>query len=202
MTFHVDAESITRNWRLGNKADKYANARRWRAALPAHRSLGKRDGSSQMIANAIYRANNEETPLRDGENAATDIVERLAHAYRYFYKLVEVDCQKARTARRQYGYSRFAVLWDLWLNYEFDIAERGFEYLELKMGNTALALFVVDAEDSVPEWKRRSTSIYRGAAKLLDDLDVPENLRSAARTYVDEYDIVFPKITKDIKRKI
>lgn len=202
MTFRVNAESITRNWKLGNKADKYANARRWRAALPAHRSLGRRDGSSQIIANAIYQANNDEAPLRDGENAAPDVVERLAHAYRYFWKLVEVDCQKARTARRQYGYSRFAVLWDLWLNYEFDITERGFEYLELKMGNTALALFVVDAEDEVPEWKRRSTSIYNGASKLLNDLDVPENLRTAAQVYIKEYDATFPKVTKEIKRKL
>jgi len=200
--FHVNAESITRSWALGNKADKYANAARWRVALRSHRALGMRDGSTQAIAEAIQKANVKENPLRDSDSASTDIVERLAHAYRYFWKLVEVDLDKAKAARRSYGYSRFAVLWDLWLNYEFDIAEKGFEYLELQMGNLAMSLFVKDVEDSIPEWKRRSTTIYSGAKKLLYDLDVPENLRIAAKSYIEQYDIAFPIVTKDLKRKI
>lgn len=200
--FHVNAESITRNWSLGNKADKFSNARRWRVALDAHRSVGKRDGRTQLIAEAIRAANRQDAPLLDAPEANSDIVERLAHAYRYFIMLCQVDFSRARKSRRQYGYSRFAVLWDLWLNYEFDINEHGFEYLDLEMSNRAMELFVVNAEDEVPEWKRRSTGMYKSASKLLDDLDVPENLRQAAKDYIAEYCVVFPIETKNRKRKI
>ena len=198
----INAESIQRNWELGNKADKYSNARRWRVALPSFRAVGARDGRTQQIANAIYAANNKETPLLDSQEAPTDTVERLARAYKYFYKLLEVDGMKARRARRQYGYSRFAVLWDMWLNYEFDIKEKGFEYLELKMGNLALELFVSDVEDASPEWKRRAAGMYSSATKLLTDFGVPKELRTAAETYVIEYDKAFPKPPKDLKRKV
>jgi len=198
----INAESIQRNWQLGNKADKYSNARRWRVALSAFRAVGQRDGRTQLIANAIQAANNAENPLRDSQEAPTDTVERLARAYKYFYKLLEVDGLKARRARRQYGYSRFAVLWDLWLNYEFDIKDKGFEYLELQMGNQALSLFVGNVEDAVPEWKRRAAGMYSSATKLLTDLGVIKELREAAQNYVTEYDKAFPKVTKDLRRKI
>lgn len=197
----IDAVSIQRNWELGNKADIFANARRWRVALPSFRAVGQRDGQTQVIANAIRAANNSQNPLRDEQEAPTDTVQRLARAYKYFYKLLEVDGLKARRARRQYGYSRFAILWDMWLSYEFDIAEKGFEYLELKMGNQALSLFVENVEDAVPEWKRRSAGMYSSATKLLTDLGVPKELRAAAETYVIEYDKIFPRVTKQIKRK-
>jgi hypothetical protein len=200
--FRVNSESIQRNWQQGNKADKYSNARRWRVALPAFRAVGARDGRTQQIANAIQSANNAETPLRDAQEATTDTVERLARAYKYFYKLLEIDSLKARRARRQYGYSRFAVLWDMWLNYEFSIAEKGFEYLELSMGNKALELFVMDAEDAAPEWKRRAAGMYSSASKLLTDLDVPKELRAAAESYIAEYDKAFPKPPKDLRRKV
>lgn len=201
MTTLINAESIQRNWELGNKADKYSNSRRWRVALPAFRAVGKRDGQTQIIASALQAANNKETPLKDSQEAPTDTVERLARAYKYFYKLLEVDGLKARRARRQYGYSRFALLWDMWLNYEFDIAEKGFEYLELKMGNQALGLFVENVEDAVPEWKRRAAGMYSSASKLLTDLDVLPELREAARVYVERYDEAFPKPPKDLRRK-
>ncbi len=201
MTFRIDAESIRNNWQLGNKADVFANSRRWRVALPAFRAVGARDGRTQQIANAIQAANNAQYPLKDTQEATTDTVERLARAYKYFYKLLEVDGLKARRARRQYGYSRFAVLWDMWLNYEFSIADKGFEYLELKMGNLALELFVRDVEDAAPEWKRRAAGMYSSASKLVNDLDVLPALRNAAELYVKEYDVAFPKPPKDLKRK-
>lgn len=197
----INAESISRNWQLGNKADKYSNARRWAVALPSLRASQTR-GAMQIIANAIYAANNQERPLEDSHEAPTDTVERLARAYKYFIKLLEVDCYRARQARRKYGYTRFAVLWDLWLNYEFDVKEHGFEYLELTMGNLALSLFVENAEDETPEWKRRSAGMYSSATKLLTDYGVPKELRTAAELYVTEYDKIFPKVTKDLKRKI
>lgn len=201
MMIPINAESITRRWVLGNKADKYANARRWSVALPAFRAVGKRDGSTQIVANAIYAANNAETPLQDVVEAPTDTVERLARAYKYFYKLLEVDFAKARQVRRKYGYSRFALLWDLWLNYEFDVADKGFEYLELGMSNTGMELFVKNNEEEVPEWKRRSTGMYSSAIKLLTDYGVPKELKDAAQNYINEYDKVFPKVTKQPKRK-
>lgn len=198
----INAESITRKWRLGNRADKYANARRWEVALPAFRASQKR-GAMQAIADAIYAANNAEMPLLTGrQEAPTDTVERLARAYKYFIKLLEVNAQEARRARRKYGYTRFAVMWDLWLCYEFNIFERGFEYLELDMGNTALSLFVQDVEDATPEWKRRSTGIYSSASKLLTDQDVPNQIRTAAELFVMEYDKLFPKPPKNMKRKL
>ena len=198
----INSESIQRNWELGNKADKYSNTRRWRVALPAFRAVGARDGRTQQIANAIQAANNAVNPLRDEQDAPVDTVQRLARAYKYFYKLLEVDGLKARRARRQYGYSRFAILWDMWLSYEFDIAEKGFEYLELKMGNQALSLFVENVEDAVPEWKRRAAGMYSSASKLLTDLDVLPELREAARVYVEKYDEAFPKPPKDLRRKV
>lgn len=198
----INSESIQRNWELGNKADKYSNTRRWRVALPAFRAVGARDGRTQAIANAIQAANNAVNPLRDEQDAPVDTVQRLARAYKYFYKLLEVDGLKARRARRQYGYSRFAILWDMWLSYEFDIAEKGFEYLEMKMGNQALGLFVENVEDAVPEWKRRAAGMYSSASKLLTDLDVLPELREAARVYVEKYDEAFPRPPKDLKRKI
>ena len=198
----INSESIQRNWELGNKADKYSNTRRWSVALPAFRAVGARDGRTQQIANAIQAANNAVNPLRDEQDAPVDTVQRLARAYKYFYKLLEVDGLKARRARRQYGYSRFAILWDMWLSYEFDIAEKGFEYLEMKMGNQALGLFVENVEDAVPEWKRRAAGMYSSASKLLTDLDVLPELREAARVYVEKYDEAFPRPPKDLKRKI
>lgn len=198
----INSESIQRNWELGNKADKYSNTRRWRVALPAFRAVGARDGRTQQIANAIQAANNAVNPLRDEQDAPVDTVQRLARAYKYFYKLLEVDGLKARRARRQYGYSRFAILWDMWLSYEFDIAEKGFEYLEMKMGNQALSLFVENVEDAVPEWKRRAAGMYSSASKLLTDLDVLPELREAARVYVEKYDEAFPRPPKDLRRKI
>lgn len=198
----INSESIQRNWELGNKADKYSNTLRWNVALPAFRAVGARDGRTQQIANAIQAANNAVNPLRDEQDAPVDTVQRLARAYKYFYKLLEVDGLKARRARRQYGYSRFAILWDMWLSYEFDIAEKGFEYLEMKMGNQALGLFVENVEDAVPEWKRRAAGMYSSASKLLTDLDVLPELREAARVYVEKYDEAFPRPPKDLRRKI
>ena len=198
----INSESIQRNWELGNKADKYSNTRRWNVALHAFRAVGARDGRTQQIANAIQAANNAVNPLRDEQDAPVDTVQRLARAYKYFYKLLEVDGLKARRARRQYGYSRFAILWDMWLSYEFDIADKGFEYLEMKMGNQALGLFVENVEDAVPEWKRRAAGMYSSASKLLTDLDVLPELREAARVYVEKYDEAFPRPPKDLKRKI
>ncbi len=200
--FRTSATFITRQWAAGNKADKYSNTRRWRVALPSFRAVGARDGKTQMIANAIQAANNAEIPLRDTSEAPTDTVHRLARAYKYFYKLLEIDGLKARRARRQYGYTRFALLWDKWITYEFDIAEKGFEYLELNMGNEALDLFVENIENDVPEWKRRAAGMYSSASKLLTDLDVLPELREAARVYVEKYDEAFPKPPKDLKRKI
>ena len=198
----INSESVQRNWELGNKADIFSNSRRWRVALPAFRAVGARDGRTQQIANAIQAANNAVNPLRDEQDAPVDTVQRLARAYKYFYKLLEVDGLKARRARRQYGYSRFAILWDMWLSYEFDIADKGFEYLEMKMGNQALGLFVENVEDAVPEWKRRAAGMYSSASKLLTDLDVLPELREAARVYVEKYDEAFPRPPKDLKRKI
>ena len=198
----INSESVQRNWELGNKADIFSNSRRWRVALPAFRAVGARDGRTQQIANAIQAANNAVNPLRDEQDAPVDTVQRLARAYKYFYKLLEVDGLKARRARRQYGYSRFAILWDMWLSYEFDIADKGFEYLEMKMGNQALSLFVENVEDAVPEWKRRAAGMYSSASKLLTDLDVLPELREAARVYVEKYDEAFPRPPKDLKRKI
>jgi len=164
--------------------------------------VGKRDGSTQVIADAIREANNKVRPIIDGDDAPTDTVERLARAYKYFIKLYEVDPKRAKQARRNYGYSRFAIMWDNWLNYEFDINEKGFEYLELGMSNLALSLFIENVEDAVPEWKRRSTGMYKSARKLLDDLDVPAPLRDAAGVYVKEYDKAFPPAPKNLKRKV
>lgn len=200
--FRINSESIQHNWELGNKVDKYSNTLRWRVALPAFRAVGARDGRTQQIANAIQAANNAVNPLRDEQDAPVDTVQRLARAYKYFYKLLEVDGLKARRARRQYGYSRFAILWDMWLSYEFDIAEKGFEYLEMKMGNQALSLFVENVEDAVPEWKRRAAGMYSSASKLLTDLDVLPELREAARVYVEKYDEAFPRPPKDLRRKV
>ena len=101
MTLRINSESIQRNWELGNKADKYSNTRRWNVALPAFRAVGARDGRTQQIANAIQAANNAVNPLRDEQDAPVDTVQRLARAYKYFYKLLEVDGLKARRARRQ-----------------------------------------------------------------------------------------------------
>ena len=210
----INAESIARHWNLANRADRHSNMRRWLVALPAFRAVGKRDGSTQVIADAIQNkkiiaeaileANNKVRPLMDGDNkdTPTDTVERLARAYKYFLKLYEVDPKRAKQARRNYGYSRFAIMWDNWLNYEFDINEKGFEYLELGMSNLALSLFIENVEDSVPEWKRRSTGMYKSARKLLDDLDVPAPLRDAAGVYVQEYDKAFPPAPKNLKRKV
>ena len=198
----INAESIARHWNLANRADRHSNMRRWLVALPAFRAVGKRDGSTQVIADAIREANNKVRPIIDGDDAPTDTVERLARAYKYFIKLYEVDPKRAKQARRNYGYSRFAIMWDNWLNYEFDISEKGFEYLELGMGNLALSLFIENVEDAVPEWKRRSTGMYKSARKLLDDLDVPAPLRDAAGVYVKEYDKAFPPAPKNLKRKV
>jgi hypothetical protein len=202
MTLRINSESIQNNWQVGNKADNVSNIYRWRVALPAFRAVGARDGRTQAIANAIQAANNAVNPLKDEQDAPVDTVQRLARAYKYFYKLLEVDGFKARRARRQYGYSRFAILWDMWLNYEFDIAEKGFEYLEMKMGNQALSLFVENVEDAVPEWKRRAAGMYSSASKLLTDLDVLPELREAARVYVEKYDEAFPRPPKDLRRKV
>lgn len=200
--YRINAESISRHWNLANRADRHSNTRRWLVALPSFRAVGRRDGTTQIIADAIYSANNKVRPILDGEEAPTDTVERLARAYKYFLKLYEVDPKRAKQARRNYGYSRFAVMWDNWLAYEFDVTEKGFEYLEMGIGNLALSLFIQDVEDDVPEWKRRSTGMYKSARKLLDDLDVPAPLREAARAYVKEYDNTFPPAPKNLKRKI
>ena len=70
------------------------------------------------------------------------------------------------------------------------------------MGNLALSLFIENVVDAVPEWKRRSTGMYKSARKLLDDLDVPAPLRDAAGVYVKEYDKAFPPAPKNLKRKV
>jgi len=202
MRILINSESIARHWNLANRADRHANTRRWLVALPAFRAVGKRDGSTQIIANAIYEANNKVRPIVDQLEAPTDTVERLARAYKYFLKLYEIDPHRARKDRRNYGYSRFALMWDAWLAYEFDIQEKGFEYLEMGLSNQALDLFVDDVENFTPEWKRRSASIYSGSKKLLTDLDVPDGLRNAAENYVIEYDKTFPPIPKNVKRKV
>lgn len=198
----INAESISRHWRLGNRSERQTNARRWLVALPAFRAVGKRNGETQVIADAIYNANNAVRPIVDGEEAPTDTVERLARAYKYFMKLYEIDSRRAKTARRNYGYSRFAMMWDCWLSYEFDIQEKGFEYLELGMSNLALSLFVENAEDETPEWKRRSTGIYKSASKLLTDCGVPQSLKDAAANYITEYKKQFPDPPKNLKRKV
>ena len=198
----INSESIARHWNLANRADRHANTRRWLVALPSYRAVGKRDGSTQVIADAIYQANNKVNPITDEIEAPTDTVERLARAYKYFLKLYEIDPKRARKDRRNYGYSRFALMWDNWLAYEFNIQEKGFEYLELGLSNQALDFFVEDVENSTPEWKRRSAGIYSFAKKLITDLDVPDGLRTAAKNYVIEYDKTFPPIPKNVKRKI
>jgi hypothetical protein len=178
------------------------NARRWLVALPAFRAVGKRDGRTQIIADAILRANNTINPLHGNYEAPTDTVEKLARAYKYFLKLYCVDPKRARQVRRDYGYSRFALMWDNWLSYEFDIAEKGFEYLEAELSNQALNLFVEDVEDNVPKWKRTSTSMYRNAVKLLEDADAAPNLRRVAEECIKEYDKTFPRPPKNMKTKV
>lgn len=201
MTSRINSEFITRNWAAGNRADKFANVRRWRVALPAFRAVGKRNGDTQRIANAIREANECERPIEDTQDAPVDVVERLASAYKYFIKLLEIDSLRARQSRRRYGYSRFALMWNLWLSYEFDIREKGFEYLELGMSNAGMELFVINVEDEVPEWKRRAADGYSRLRKLVDDYGTPDKLREAARQYVAVYDEFYPPVTKDYKRK-
>lgn len=198
----INTESITRHWAQGNRSERMTNARRWLVALPAFRAVGKRDGRTQIIADAILRANNTINPLHGNHEAPTDTVEKLARAYKYFLKLYCVDPKRARQARRNYGYSRFALMWDNWLVYEFNIEEKGFEYLEAELSNQALDLFIDGVENNTPEWKRRSTGMYRSAGKLLSDGNVPENLRKAAENYVREYDVTFPPPPKNLKTKV
>lgn len=198
----INTESITRHWAQSNRSERMTNARRWLVALPAFRAVGKRDGQTQIIADAILRANNTINPLHGNHEAPTDTVEKLSRAYKYFLKLYCVDPKRARQARRDYGYSRFALMWDNWLNYEFDIAEKGFEYLELDLSNQALNLFVEDVEESAPKWKRVSTSMYRSAVKLLEDNDAAPNLRRVAEECIREYDKTFPRPPKNLKTKV
>ena len=190
-SFPLNAEFVRRCWREANASDKNANKARWLVALPAMRAVGKRNGETQELANAIYAANTSEVPLEDRLDAPTDTVERLARAGRYFYALAALDCRRAMNLRRRFGYARFAMLWNLYEKYEFDLADKGFDYLEMNLSNSALRKFLEDAEESRPEWERRSLSIYESAAKLVDDLDVPEGLRSAAKVFVKEYRKVF-----------
>jgi len=86
----INTESISRHWTLGNRAGRRQNYHRWIVALPSFRAVGRRDGKTQLIADTIREANNKIRPVEEGGESSTDIVERLARAYKYFLKLFSI----------------------------------------------------------------------------------------------------------------
>ena len=112
-----------------------------------------------------------------------DTAEQLAKAwkmYRYCKTSEQAaDRQLARELRKRYGYTRFFRLYELWRVYEFSPSV-AVDYLDHGGGNVAMAAFVENVENPLPEWRRRAVTIYKNVNKLTTDLDVPPSLRRAA----------------------
>lgn len=195
-TSESTADFVRRTWASANGDQQNESAKRWRVALKAFRAVGSRNGKTQEIANAIYEADNKVIPIRNDKPAApVDVVERLARAYRLFYQLCEVDCQRARKLRRVYGYSKWAVVWDLKFIYEFPL-DKAWDYLEYEGGAEAVSRHAENVETDTPEWERRAASLYKDVSKLRTDFGVPQKLVEAANAYVKAYDEVFPRKVK------
>lgn len=161
---------ITDHWQQAD-ADKLSERRnRWICAAGAWKVVGKRNGGTMALALELGMPE-------------PDTVENLAKAwrmYRYIRRAdTETDRRRARQLIREYGYTRFFELYNLWTVYEFspDVA---IGYLEHSGGNRAMAAFVEDVEHPLPEWHRRAQTVYKNVFKLTTDLDVPPAVRQWA----------------------
>jgi len=162
------------------KGDKY----HWQVAPLAYKATGR---NRRILADAI--------------NRSPDTVELLASAYGLFREMVLDAWRNGKTSepirklRRDFPYTRWAVVFHQWSIHEFELDEAR-EWLEkFEGGNDALAA-EIENKHGAPEWERRAATVYRQAFKLQNDFGVPDKLANAAKVYVTEYDVVFPKVKK------
>lgn len=154
------------------------------------------------VAPIAYKATGRDRrTLADAINRSPDTVENLAAAYGLFREMVLDNWRNGKTSepvrklRRDYPYTRWAIVFHQWSIHEFELDEAR-DWLEnFNGGNDALAL-EIENKHGAPEWERRAASLYKQAYKLQTDFGVPDKLAKAATVYVNEYDSVFPKVRK------
>jgi len=150
-----------------------ADALRWRVAWIAYKTMSRKE-DVRRLADAIGR--NEDT------------VYRLARAYRMFVMLLKHDSALVRKLRRAHPYTRFAVVFNLWNEYEFSLDDAAEWIGGFEGGNAALEMQARDKYDDAPEWERRADSLYKMADKLRLDFAAPEAVKNAAIAFVQSMD--------------
>lgn len=162
----------------------------------ARRCFQQGDASHWRVALMAYRAKGRlRRELAEAIGCSPDTVENLAAAYSLFRELLLSDktSEPIRKLRRQFPYTRWAVVYRQWMSFEFDLSEAK-DWLEnFSGGNKALSA-EIENKHGAPEWERRAYGLYKNACKLSTDFGVPDKLAYAAKNYADEYDTVFPKV--------
>ena len=189
----MDNQTAAQKWAQAAAGDHAALVARWQVAKHAYCIVGNRTtGEAQELARALAQAGSDQ-PVNPEEKNHLQTVYRLARAYSVFLVLRSIDSQQARKYRRVYPYTRFETLANKMTEYEID-PQRLFDYLDIEGGNRAMAAFIDNAEHPLPEWARRAEKITKAAGKLINDLDVPTNVKQAAQNYIEVYQ---QWITKD-----
>jgi len=161
------------NFELARLWYAQADAKRWQVARIAYGMKSRQ--AVLMLADAIGR----------GE----DTVRNLRDAYALFIELVRDSktSEPIRNLRRQYPYTRWAIVYRQWVTHEFELSEAR-EWLEnFSGGNDALSA-EIENKHGAPEWERRAYGTYKATVKLCTDFGVPENLQKAAEYFVKEFE--------------
>jgi len=170
--------------------NKYERARHW--YLDA-------DKKRWLVAQIAYKTPNrlDKIKLADAIRRKETTVDNLYCAYSLFVELMKnaKDTREIRNMRRELPYTRWNVVYRSWNTHEFSLEEAKDWLNNFDGGNDALGL-ELENKYGAPEYERRAASMYRDASKLVNDFGVPDKLQKAAQNYVNEYDLVYPKIVK------
>jgi len=175
-------------------SDIYTRAQRWAQQADA------RHWNQAWLASKL-RSRRDVLKFAEAINRREDTVRNLSDAYQFFSVLVseawkhKKNSEPIRKLRRQYPYTRWAIVSRAWRMYEFGIDEAVDWLSNFEGGNDAMSA-EIENKHGAPEWERRANGLYRMARKLRDDFGTPDRLHSAAVMFVEEFEKWENEVTK------
>lgn len=169
----------------------------------ARRIWKQADANRWQVAFIAYHKPNRPARLTLAADIEKDesTIDNLISAYLLFRTLVArawacgKSSEPVRKLRRKFPYTRWSIVYKMWIQYEFDIDEAAEWLKDFDGGNDAMAAEITN-KYGAPEWERRACKLYREAGKLIEDISTPPRLGRAAKYYMKIFDAEFPKVSK------